>query len=368
MTAQSSVDAAPEDVVEQLAAILVDGGRSHLGLPEVLMAWDIADPGWTGTSAGRLRLADALERLEGTGVVELPSRTGTRWDSALPRLPTRIAVPANRRVRARALDPADEPWVPALAWAGSWIRAARPPQRLRVILVAVNVWLASTIGRTPPIVCREERSLEIFEDEKMLGSLHGTALFDPDRLTLDLLACEPPIGGLGIATLCNAGPVLVLENKATFDSTWRALRSTASTGNSPAYAAVVFGGGDYAASLVADLAMFHELVGVRATRIEYAGDVDTAGISAMAAFIDAARSRGLAAAPALPLWHALGAAASAGEDLTGDRRERVAAIDAAIRLGLPETVIERLRAGVRVPQERIDRSALADTSWWAPGR
>lgn len=368
MSAAPEIDAAAEDIVETLAAALVATGRTVLDLPDLLATWDVADPGWAGTNAGRLRLADALDRLEANGVVELPSRRGTRWDPALPRLPIRIAVPANRRSPTRALDPASEPWVPTLAWAGTWIRTARPPQRLRLALVAVNRWLASSMGRPPPVVCREERSLEIFDNEKMLGSLCGTALLDAGRLTLDLLACEAPVGGIRVARFCDAGPVLVVENKATFDSAWRGLQGNVTAGCKPGYAAVVFGGGDQAVSLIPDLCILDALVGVQPSLFEYAGDVDVAGISAAAAFIDAVRSHGLPAAPALPLWQALGAALPAGEDLTGDQRERRAAMAAANRLGLPEVVTARLRDGVRVPQERLDRTALADTSWWSQRR
>ncbi|XXX76105.1 hypothetical protein WMF30_51500 [Sorangium sp. So ce134] len=366
MTSAPDVDAAADDIVEAFAALLADAGRPFVDLPDLLAAWDAADPGWAGTSAGRLRLSDALDRLEASGAVELPSRRGARWDPALPRLPRRIALPANRRTPPRALDPASEPWVPALAWAGAWIRASRPPQRLRLALVAINRWLASMMGRRAPTVCREERSLEIFDDEKMLGSLAGTALFGAGRVTLDLLACEVPVGGIRVARVADAGPVLVLENKATFDSAWRALRASRAAGGPPAYGAVVFGGGDQAASLVADLVVLHELVGVRPSRFDYAGDIDVAGVSAAAAFIDAARSAGLHAGPALPLWEALGAATPGGEDLTGDPRERRAAMSAAGRLGLPDVVTARLREGVRIPQERLDRTTLADMSWWTP--
>ncbi|WP_437312122.1 hypothetical protein [Sorangium sp. So ce388] len=366
VTALPDIDAAADDIIEAFAALLAETGRPLLDLPDLLAAWDAADPGWAGTGAGRLRLSDALDRLEAAGVVELPSRRGARWESALPRLPLRIAIPANRRMPARALDPAGEPWVPALAWAGAWIRGARPPQRLRLALAAINRWLASTMGRAVPAVCREERSLDIFDDEKMLASLAGTALFGAGRLTLDVLACEAPVGGIRVARVADAGPVLILENKATFDSAWRGLRASMAVGAPPGYAAVVFGGGDQAASLVADLVVFEALVGVRPSRFEYAGDIDVAGVSAAAAFIDTARSAGLRAGPALPLWQALGAATPAGEDLTGDPRERRAAVDAASRLGLPDVVAERLKERVRVPQERLDRTRLADVSWWTP--
>jgi hypothetical protein len=364
MSVAPRIDAPADDIVDAFASALLGIGRPHLDLADVLRAWDVADPGWAGTHVGRLRLADALERLEDADLIELPSRRGTRWDTSLPRLPLRLVVPVNRRPAVRALDAAAEPWVPALAWAGGWIRSARPPQRLRLALVAVNRWLATTIGRAPLAVCREERSLEVFDDEKMLGSLAATALFDAGRLTLDLLACEPPVGGIRVARLAEVGPILVVENKATFDSAWRGLRRDAEQGRLAGYAALVFGGGDHAASLVTDLRFFHELVGVRTTRIDYAGDVDVAGVSAAAAFIDTAQRAGLAAGPAMPLWRTLGAAPHAGEDLTGDEHERRTAIAAVNRLGLPQVVSARLAERVRVPQERLDRTAFADTTWW----
>lgn len=366
MTGAPDIQPAADDVVETFAGVLADTARPLLDLPDLLASWDTADPGWAGTSSGRLRLADALARLEAAGVVVLPSRCGTRWDTALPPLPLRIGVPGNRRLQARALDPAGEPWVPALAWAGAWIRGARPPQRLRLALVAVNRWFAATLGRAPPIVSREERSLLVFDDEKALSSLEGTALFDAGRLTLELLRCEAPVGGIRIARIVDAGPVLIVENKATFDSAWRGLRGDVTAGRTPGYAAVVFGGGDHASALVRDLAHLEPLAGVRASLLEYAGDVDAAGVCAAAAFVDAARRAGLSARPALPLWEALGAAQPAGEDLTADLGERRAAVHAATRLGLPNVVTARLQDGVRVPQERLDRTVFADTSWWRP--
>lgn len=366
MTKLQDVSAAAGDVVENFAAAIIDSGMSHLDLNRLLVLWDNVDVGWAGTTGARLRLADGLDRLADAGLINFPSRNGSRWDPALPRLPLRVAIPVNRRQATRALDPASEPWLPELAWAASWIRTARPPQRLRLILVAVNRWLASTLGAARAIVCREERSLQIFEDEKVLASLSGTALFEPGRLCLDLLACEAPAGGIRVARLADAGPVLVVENKAIFDSAWRGLLGDATLGGSLGYAAVVFGGGDEAASLVPDLGRLESLVGVRASRFDYAGDVDVAGVSAAAAFIDAARERGLTAEPARLLWQALGEARAVGEDLTGGFQERRTAIAAATRLKLPEVVLARLREGVRVPQERLDRVALCDTSWWAP--
>lgn len=345
---------------------IVETQQPQLALSEILATWDRVDSGWSGTNGGRARLADALDQLERAAVVELPSRNGTRWDSMLPRLPLLVTVPANRKPRTRALDPADEPWVPALSWAGGWIRSARPPQRLRLALVAINRWLTATTGRIPAMVCREERSLEIFEDEKALASLTSTALFAPDRLTLSLLSCDTAVGGIRVAVLGHDGAVLVVENKATFDSVWRALKNLkTATGRVP-YAAIVFGSGDQAGSIVSDLVVLRELVGVDASVFEYWGDVDTAGVLAASMFVGAAHSRGLCAKIATTLWSALGVCRPTGADLTGDERERALALRAAAELEMPEVVRARLREGQRVPQERLDRVRLQDTAWWVP--
>src|SRR6266705_6309959 len=69
------------------------------------------------------------------------------------------------------------------------------------------------------IVPIKERSLQIFGDEKRLDLLLGSAIFRPDRLSLDLLKCEiigEPFGWKRGAT--NTGKILVVENAATWHS------------------------------------------------------------------------------------------------------------------------------------------------------
>jgi hypothetical protein len=247
-------------------------------------------------------------------------------------------------------------------WAPAWIRASRPPQRLRNAAVQVNRWLLATTGTNPPRVAREERSLHIFNDEKHLAALTGTALFSGARLTLDALACDAPLGALRIATLRPEGPVLIVENKSTFDSAWRAQHAA----RSPEYAAIIFGAGDAATALLTDLRELPSTLGVAPTSFEYAGDVDIAGIEAAAAFASLLSSAGLPVSMSHPLWDAVARCEPTGEDITADRERTAQTTEAARLLGLPQAVIERLGEGVRVPQERIDRSALADISWWQP--
>ena len=352
----------PDDLVDEFSRRLVEVRTVTVKRDILIGLWSEVDRGWAGRMEARRRLAFALQVLETDGTVELPSRRGQLWDASAIPLPDRVVVPASRQDVSKALDPADEPWVPALGWAADWIVAARPPQRLRIAAVEINRWLLATTGRDVPRVAREERSLDIFGDEKRLGRLASGALFSAGRMTLELLACDLPVGGLRIATFARAGRVLVVENKSTFDSAWRALR----TCERPGYAAVVFGSGDAVESLVHDLLVLDELVEVSPSGFHYAGDVDIAGVEAAAAFAGAASTVGLEVTMASALWKAVAAADPVGEDLTGDERQRAEAIATAAALRLPDSVIACLEAGVRVPQERVDRTAFADTSWWVP--
>ncbi len=353
----------PEEVIDAFEAAILTAGRSRLERQQFWALWERADPAWAGSWATRLRLSAALTSLAEAGTITLPASGGRLWDTGLPPLPARIGVPANRRRASTLLDPADEPWTPAMSrWAPAWIRESRPPQRLRIAAVQVNRWLLATTGTRRPRVAREERSLHIFTDEKQLAALAGTALFSDRRLTLDALSCDAPLGALRIAVLRPEGPVLIIENKSTFDSAWRALRAA----ENPGYAAIIFGGGDAATALLADLRELPSTLGITPTAFEYAGDVDIAGIEAAAGFTSLLTSAALPVSMAHPLWDAVARSEPTGEDITADRERTGQAAEAARLLGLPRTVTARLSEGVRIPQERIDRTALADTSWWQP--
>jgi hypothetical protein len=352
----------PAETVDTFEAALLATHRGRIEQRRLWDLWNRADSAWAGSWAARPRLSAALTALADAGVVDLPAPGGQLWDSAAPSLPTRIGIPANRRPASPLLDPADEPWTPALSWVAAWIKANRPPQRLRSAAVQVNRWLLATMGTNPPRVAREERSLHIFNNEKRLAALSTSALFNEGRLTLDTVFCDPPLGALRIAVLRPRGRVLVVENKSTFDSLWRALHAA----SDPGYAAVIFGEGDAAAALIHDLRELPATLGVIPASFDYAGDVDIAGIEGAAAFADAVTTVGLTAAMADRLWDAVARADPTGEDITATPSRSGQAKEIARRLGLPSSVTARLTEGLRVPQERIDRVALADTSWWHP--
>jgi hypothetical protein len=352
----------PADILATFEEHLLATGRVRLDLATLWDLWNRADAAWAGTWAARPRLRHALDRLHEQSIIALPSPTGKLWDGARPQLPQRIDFPANRRTPAPDHS-ADEPWSPAMAWTPGWIRTAHPPRRLRDDAILINRWLLATLGRQPARVAREERSLHIFNNEKRLAELAAGAMFDTDqRLTLDTLSCDPPLGALRAARITDHGPVLVVENKSTFDSALRALR----TDPEPGYAAVVFGSGDAISATIHDLAHLDDLLGVYATRFDYAGDVDVAGIEAAESFATCAGAAGLPWSMAHKLWAAVAASPPTGPDQTSDTTYLASALSAAQTLQLPLQVATRLREGMRVPQERIDRHAFAKTDWWRP--
>ncbi|MFB6676446.1 hypothetical protein ACFCWG_29290 [Streptomyces sp. NPDC056390] len=352
----------PADVLDLFADQILATRRPRLTAAAVHRLWAQADPGWPDPLNARMRLAHALRHLADAGLITLPAPGGRLWDNGTPCLPARIAVPANHEPPAQLPHAADEPWGPAMQWAPAWIRAAHPPAHLRLDAARLNRWFLATTGQSRPPVAREERSLQIYNDEKRLTALATGPLFAPERLTLEDLACQAPTGALRIAILRHAGPVLVVENRATFDSAWRALREA----HPAPYAGVVFGGGDAASALVTDLLRLHDLTGVRPGRIDYAGDVDIAGIEAAHQFVKTARTAGLTAGISRPLWEAVARSHPVGPDMTAEPRRAHEAHIMARCLDMPPEITDRLEQGVRVPQERIDRQALLDTSWWAP--
>ncbi|MSU61471.1 MAG: hypothetical protein EXS31_03595 [Pedosphaera sp.] len=119
----------------------------------------------------------------------------------------------------------------------------------------------------------KERSLEIFGDEKRLDILFASsALFGEGRLTLEQFRCyvvaEPLAWIRGAAP---AGPVIVLENLATWSS------YSAWDSEQRLFSAIVYGGGIRLINSVLMLPdMFREVGGTR--RVLYFGDLDSMGL------------------------------------------------------------------------------------------
>jgi hypothetical protein len=127
-------------------------------------------------------------------------------------------------------------------------------------------------GRDREPVPIKERSLQIFGDEKRLDALRVTALFRPHQLSLELLRCFTVPLPFGWKRGPNpSGPILVLENAATWDSycRWNMIVKR--------YSAVVFGNGyQFSDSTRSLTAIFEELGGSRP--VLYFGDLDPTGV------------------------------------------------------------------------------------------
>lgn len=119
----------------------------------------------------------------------------------------------------------------------------------------------------------KERSIEIFGDEKRLDELYrGSLLFRNGHLTLTDLDCYLVAEPLAwVRGRLSTGPVIVLENAATWDSFRRWDKER------PRFSAIVYGGGERFRDGVRRMdEVFEELGGQRP--IVYFGDLDAMGL------------------------------------------------------------------------------------------
>ncbi len=191
----------------------------------------------------------------------------------------RILVPVAAEPRLRALfadelpttfeekfDRTTVPWEPELCFLsmGSHSNIAAED------LLKLNEFFVRG-GRERPMVPIKERSLQIFGDEKRLDALRVTSFFR-SNLALDVLRCFVIAEPLGWQRGSNtSGPVLVIENAATWDTYCRWNRKCA------LFSAIVYGCGNrfaHSASRPADI--FAEPRGSRA--VLYFGDLDPQGL------------------------------------------------------------------------------------------
>jgi hypothetical protein len=211
---------APSRLVQGLAERLGELTGKRVMVEVLLDHAHMIDPGLVGDPAGSARFRAALDELLAGGLLTFPSdgsRTG--WDRrvnpALPRWVMRRAPapPIRERPRPRV-------WPHVLEHAGRL--ATREDEYL--LLERVATWLRD--NPEPVQAPVQERSLELFGDEKALDRYAKTRLFTSRALSLELLACyQPPlpfasqhIPGQGRTAL------LVVENLATYTSFITVLR------------------------------------------------------------------------------------------------------------------------------------------------
>ncbi|MGH3500980.1 MAG: hypothetical protein ACRDQA_08810 [Nocardioidaceae bacterium] len=268
-------------------------------------------------------------------------------------LPKSVILPAAREPPDK-LQPAGVPLRDELA---SWAATLRLSASQRQLIVAVNDWLRRTDGGNVPVIAAAERAYELTGDEKAFDAFPprgGQKLWGPGRLTLGLLRCERTATPLTweptITVVGEPGPVVCVENHATFRTLLRVLRAH----ESPHWVAVAWVQGRNIAPLesLADLPF-------AITRLDYLGDLDATGLAIAASACAAAQRAGVPAGPATRLWALL-------VEQPARAGHKVAEVDArGLAAWLPEAIRDRacalLLAGRAIPQEALRYDMLADS-------
>jgi hypothetical protein len=249
---------------------------------------------------------------------------------------------------------ANAPWLEPLAWATE-LRLSPVQQN---VLDRVNRWLRDG-GTDRAIVPAEERSIELFDDEKAIANRIGGAstLWSPGRLGPAMLRYENvpiPFPYRQVGT----GPrLLMVENTAAFRTCSRLLAITVGH----PYFAVAFGQGAWAPKTIP--AALELPAPIRA--VDYWGDLDVNGLAITRDVVLAAADVGLIAGAHPTLWRLMLA--------HGPVRHPNAPrnFDESLLDVLPSDL--RVRAGAvirdrcRIPQERLGYDDLSRTaSWWDP--
>ncbi len=324
------------------------GGRRHAD--DVAVAIRAQAPHLPAAEVPEL-VADTIRRGEAEGRWT-PARNTTvlRGRTMLPKS---VTIPATRLLAAQ-LTPVGVPLRDELA---GWAAILRLSASQRELLLAVNAWLRRTNGGDVPLAAAAERAYELIHDEKAFDTTPprgGAQLWGPGRLTFQLLRCErvpTPLTWEPVTpTVPGPGPVVCVENHATFRTMIRFLRAH----SRPRWAAVAWVQGRNTAPLESLPCLPFPV-----TCMDYLGDLDAAGLAIAATACATAETAGIPARPAAPLWALL-------IDQTPRPEKPVPDGDARrLTAWLPEQIRERasdlLRSGQAIPQEALRYDVLASS-------
>jgi hypothetical protein len=318
--------------------------RRRVGIDQVRDLLLEVEPHLAHAPARRARLRELVDELAADAVVRLP-RGRAQYDRVeQPPLPRFVVVAAPAPVRSRP-DAATHPWPPELRWAATLRPALRADEM--EVLEAVRAFLAQAGGG--PFVPVQERSLQLFGDEKRLGKLAGQRLFEPGRLTLSMLRCREVHPPFVHARISDRPVLLVLENSATYDTLCRLLDGTGPVG------AVAYGAGKHFILSVAAAGQLNPVPG----RILYFGDIDPDGLMIPERASETAAAHGL---PPVEPAGALYALLLAGQP--GDGADpRTSWLPEALRG--PAAAL--LRHGQRLAQEHVGLDRLLANPGWLDG-
>jgi hypothetical protein len=256
-------------------AAFVDGYRQQQVPLADLWAHAVdVEPEFALASRNRVLLADAIAELVAAGVVVSP-KDPKAWDVRRePALPAWVKRP----------PPVPRAAVPARVWPAVLEPAAALARNSRDLemLERIARWLRDAAEAFP--VPLEERSLEIFGDEKRLASLRSHRFFTTGAITLGLLACHPTPLPLASQHVTGTGPtsLLVAENNATFFSFLTVARSLPPRGRPDLH--VAWGMGKQFPVSVEGV----RLLDPPPEHLRYFGDLDRAGLQVAVAAAAAA--------------------------------------------------------------------------------
>lgn len=294
----------------------------------------------------RARLAELITEAGRSGLIEPSVSTDNLRPVPLPRF---VMLASHRRVKT---PPQSVPWVEDLRWAADLVLT--PEQR--GVLDRVNRWLRDG-GQEHPVVPAEERSVELFDDEKAIARRIGgaTTLWRPNRLSPELLRFENVPIPFAYRRVGDGSILLMVENTAPFRTCTRLL----ATESDHPYCAVAFGQGSWAPKTVAaalDLPM-------AVSEIHYWGDLDVRGLEIAREVLTATRVVGLSARLHESLW------ALMLEQPPPRATKGPAVFAPSVVEVLPERLRSRATAVLserrRIPQERVGYELLRNVPrWW----
>jgi len=221
------------------------------------------------------RMADVVGALVTDGVVEAAKGTARFRGVLLPASLVRPVTPRARRERPALRYP----WRQELAW------AAVTEGLVYEQLLQLDRWLTAHPSPRPAPV--KERSLEIWDNEKLLERLFRGPLRGHPVPGLALIVVHPP---LVVERISEAGGGLLVENATTWWSVVTAGRHLVAAGSPTTVGWIAYGAGNQVGAAVPGLASRTP------TALWYFGDLDARGIRFAA---DAARSAAIAGMPAV---------------------------------------------------------------------
>jgi hypothetical protein len=338
--------------VDAFEQILLSERRVRLSGQDLWRALAQVFPHRATGPAERILLLAALRSVEARGNICLPSERGRRWDRSMdPAVPTSVDVVREPGSATRP-DWRRYPWHPDL----HWVAHCRSLTEQQVMfLIRVHEGLVNGAFRDPAPL--KYRSLQLTGNEKLLGSLAKTSLFDPARLTLELLGCLPGCLPLAWEPIGDGGRMVIFENAGPFAVARRVLAEL----RLRPYDLVAYGGGR---SLVASLAHL-KTINRDVESLHYVGDLDRAGLDI--AWHAGHRARELelpGLEPADELHRQMLSAAEAFGHRNGwPARETFSAADRSRVLNvlspdLRDRVDAMLSAGGRIPEEVLGPDEL----------